>query len=87
MNDKNILKFQMFYFVVLAALGCFIPYINVYLENNIGLGGSEIGLITMISLILGVCVAPLWGILGDKTKKYNLFLSIFNSFIIYPKQE
>ena len=76
MKDKNILKFQVFYFLLIGAVGCFTPYINVYLEQSIGLNGSQIGLITAISLILGVCVIPLWGIIGDKTRKYNLMLMI-----------
>lgn len=76
MKDKNILKFQVFYFLLIGAVGCFTPYINVYLEQSIGLNGSQIDLITAISLILGVCVIPLWGIIGDKTRKYNLMLMI-----------
>lgn len=91
MKDKNILKFQAFYFVLIGAVGCFTPYINVYLEKSIGLNGSQIGLITAISLIIGVCVIPIWGIIGDKTRKYNLLLmaSLGASIVIlyfYSKQ-
>lgn len=91
MKDKNIIKFQAFYFLLIGAVGCFIPYINVYLEKSIGLEGSQIGLLTAISLILGVCVIPLWGIIGDKTRKYNLLLmtSLGTSIVIlyfYSKQ-
>lgn len=74
MKDKNIIKFQAFYFIYLAAIGCFTPYINVYLEQSIGLSGSQIGLVTAISLIVGVCVIPIWGVIGDKTRKYHLLL-------------
>lgn len=91
MKDKNIIKFQVFYFVLIGAVGCFTPYINVYLEQSIGLTGSEIGLITAISLIMGVCVIPVWGIVGDKTRKYNLLLMIsiaasIVSLYFYSKQ-
>lgn len=91
MKDKNIIKFQVFYFLLIGAAGCFTPYINVYLEKSIGLNGSQIGLITAISLILGVCVIPLWGIIGDKTRKYNLLLllSLAASIVVlyfYSKQ-
>lgn len=91
MRDKNIIKFQIFYFLLVGAVGCFVPYINVYLENSIGLNGSQIGLITAISLIVGVCVIPIWGIIGDKTRKYNLMLMISLAFSIvvlyfYSKQ-
>lgn len=91
MKDKNIIKFQAFYFLLIGAVGCFTPYINVYLEKSIGLEGSQIGLITAISLILGVCVIPIWGVIGDKTRKYNLLLmtSLALSIVVlyfYSKQ-
>lgn len=76
MKDKNILKFQLFYFVLVGAVGAFMPYVNVYLENSLGLTGSQIGLISAVALVVGVCVIPIWGIIGDKTRKYNILLLI-----------
>lgn len=76
MKDKNILKFQTFYFLLIGGVGAFTPYINVYLEHERHLTGSQIGLITFLSLIIGVCVIPLWGIIGDKTRKYNMLLCV-----------
>ncbi len=72
--DKQTFTFKSFYFVFLGAVGAFAPYINVYLENSRGLTGSQIGLITSLSLILGVCTMPLWGIVGDRTKKYTALI-------------
>ena len=74
MKDRFSLSFKSFYFVYLGAMGTFLPYINVYLEKSAGLSGSQIGLITALSLILGFCVIPIWGVVGDKTKKYNALL-------------
>lgn len=74
MKDRYSLSFKSFYFVYLGAIGTFMPYINVYLEKSAGLSGSQIGLITALSLILGFCVIPIWGVVGDKTKKYNALL-------------
>lgn len=74
--DRYSLSFKLFYFIYLGAVGAFVPYINVYLEKSQGLTGSQIGLITAISLVLGVCVIPIWGIVGDKTKKYNALLKL-----------
>lgn len=71
MKDRFSLSFKVFYFLYLGATGSFMPYINVYLEKSAGLSGSQIGLITALSLILGFCVIPIWGIVGDKTKRYN----------------
>lgn len=74
--DRYSLSFKLFYFIYLGAVGAFVPYINVYLEKSQGLTGSQIGLITAISLVLGVCVIPIWGVVGDKTKKYNALLKL-----------
>lgn len=74
MKNRYNLSFKAFYFVYLGAMGTFLPYINVYLEKSAGLSGSQIGLITALSLVLGFCVIPVWGIVGDKTKKYNALL-------------
>lgn len=90
-RNKYDLSFKTFYLVYLGAVGAFMPYINTYLEQTCHLTGSQIGLITAISLILGVCVIPIWGIAGDKTKKYNALLqfSIAASLVVlyfYAKQ-
>lgn len=74
MKERFSLSFKLFYFIYLGAIGSFMPFINVYLEKSAGLNGSQIGLITALSLILGVCVIPIWGVVGDKTKKYNALL-------------
>lgn len=74
MTDRYSLSFKLFYFIYFGAVGTFMPYINVYLEKSVGLSGSQIGLITALSLMLGVCIIPIWGIVGDKTKKYNALL-------------
>jgi oligosaccharide:H+ symporter len=75
-NRSSSLTFKLFYFVFIGAVGAFTPYINVYLEQSQGLSGSEIGLINALGLIIGVCVLPIWGVIGDKTKKYNILLRI-----------
>lgn len=89
--NKYDFSFKTFYLVFLGAVGAFMPYVNTYLEQTCHLTGSQIGLITAISLVLGVCVIPIWGIAGDKTKKYNILLqfSIAASLVVlyfYAKQ-
>lgn len=74
MKNRYSLSFKLFYFIYLGAIGAFMPYINVYLEKSAGLSGSQIGLITALSLVFGVCVIPVWGVVGDRTKRYNVLL-------------
>jgi len=76
MKDRYSLSFKLFYLLYFGSLGTFYPYINVYLEKHAGLTGSQIGLVTSLSLMAGVCIIPLWGVAGDKTKKYNALLKL-----------
>jgi len=73
-RDVWILK--LLFLVQLAAAGAFMNYINLYLEQVIELTGSQIGLVQMVSLIFLVLVNPIWGLIADKTGKYNLLLRI-----------
>lgn len=71
MNKGKTISFKLFYLIYLGALGTFLPYINVYLERSRGLSGSQIGLITALSLLLSCAVIPMWGVVGDRSKKYS----------------
>lgn len=82
--------FYAFYFLYFAAMSGFTTYINVYLESK-GLDGSQFGQITAAGLLISVFIAPLWGIIGDKTRNYKLLLlaSLGSSLIalyFYAKQ-
>lgn len=74
--DKSLFSFKLFYLFYFGAIGAFIPYINVYLESSRGLTGTQIGLITSTSLLVSVCLMPIWGIIGDKTQKYVLLVRV-----------
>jgi MFS family permease len=75
-KSTNIILY-LFYFCYYAGNGCYLPYINVYLEKHLHLTGSQIGAYTCFSLIASMLVIPLWGVIGDKTKKYKLLLLSF----------
>ena len=75
MNKKwHYVNFQMIYFIFVSGFGFFFPYFNVYLEQNLGFSGSEIGIIISISLLSSVAISPLWGMISDRTGKYKLLL-------------
>jgi len=74
--DKDYTKFQMIYFLFVSGFGFFFPYFNVYLEQNLGFSGSQIGGVISISLLMSVAISPLWGSLSDKSGNYKLLLKI-----------
>ena len=57
-------------------MGGFMPFINQYLQTNLGLTGSQLGIFTFTTLIIAVFIVPIWGVIGDKTGKYKLLLLI-----------
>ena len=76
MKSNSLIRFMLFYFFMVGATGAFAPYINVYLEESKHLTGSEIGMITALSCLIGICIVPLWGMIGDRTQKYKLVLRL-----------
>lgn len=78
MNEvkKQSYLFALFYLIVFSALGGMVPYINAYLQSNQGFTGAQIGTYTFCTLMIAMFIVPLWGILGDKTRKYKLLLLI-----------
>ena len=73
-KTNDYFKFQVIYFVFVAASGFFFPYFNVYLEQELGFSGSDIGLLIAISLSTSVIISPFWGAISDRTGKYKSML-------------
>ena len=71
---RNILVLKLLSFTIMGAMGAFMNYINLYLEQEVGFTGSQIGLVTMISMSLVIVVNPILGYIGDKTGKHVLLL-------------
>ena len=76
MKRHSLLALQMLSFTFMGAMGSFVNYINLYLEQVLGFTGSQIGLITMVSMGLVIVVNPIFGFIGDKTGKHILMLKI-----------
>jgi PPP family 3-phenylpropionic acid transporter len=57
----------LFWFVYFGSLGIFYPYFSLYLRENAGLTGTEVGAILAISPFVGMLVQPLWGQVADRT--------------------
>lgn len=64
------------YFTIWAAIGAFWPFIYVYYRSEIGLSGTQIGLIVMALAAMGTLAAPLWGMLNDRLGRTRLLLTI-----------
>lgn len=69
------LSFSLFYFLVFFGFGALFPLLSVYLKDNVGLTGSQIGMIMSINPIVMLFAQPLWGMLSDTTRKPTAVLT------------
>jgi len=67
--------FQTFYFLVFFGFGSLFPLLTVYLQETVGLSGTEIGAIMSISPIVMIFVQPFWGVISDYTQKPVIILT------------
>lgn len=64
----------MLYFFQFLAVGAYFIYLNVYFRQA-GLSGTQIGIISMSSSIIGVASAIIWGYVSDRTGKPRLLIA------------
>jgi PPP family 3-phenylpropionic acid transporter len=76
--------FPLFYFFVFFAFGALFPLLSVYLQEEIGLSGTEIGAIMSISPVVMLLAQPLWGMVTDYTRKpvFVLIIALWITAII-----
>ena len=56
-----------FWFTYFGSLGIFYPYFSLYLRENAGLSGTELGIVLAISPLVGMIAQPFWGQVADRT--------------------
>ncbi len=56
-----------YWFLVVGALGVFFPYFTLYLGENAGLSGSQVGLVAAALPLTAVFFQPFWGQVADRT--------------------
>jgi PPP family 3-phenylpropionic acid transporter len=74
---------RLFYFFYFGAVGCYVPFINLYLEG-VGLSGSAIGLLAALPPLMLLGASPLWGALGDRFHIHRRLLPIATLGAILP---
>ena len=63
-----------FYFVIFAAMAFLLPFLSLYYQKNLGLSGSQIGLLTGMAPIISLIGASVWGAFADATQKHKTIL-------------
>jgi PPP family 3-phenylpropionic acid transporter len=57
----------LFWFTYFGSLGIFFPYFSLYLRENAGLSGTQLGIVLAIAPLVGMVAQPLWGQVADRT--------------------
>src|SRR5512134_3677975 len=64
---RRLLPLALFWFLYFSGLGIFFPYFTLYLHENAGLDGTEIGIVLATLPLGGIVAQPLWGYVADRT--------------------
>jgi PPP family 3-phenylpropionic acid transporter len=57
----------LFWFVYMGSVGVILPYYSLYLKENAGLSGTELGWVLAILPLVSIVVQPFWGQVADRT--------------------
>lgn len=64
-----------YYFFFFAAIGCLLPFFNIYLER-LGLSGAEIGWLNSVAPMIALASNPFWGAVADRWQIHRLVLAL-----------
>ncbi len=58
---------SVFWLLYLGAFGIFLPFFSLYLSDNAGLGGTEVGVVVTMSPLVALVAPTLWGRIADRS--------------------
>ena len=64
---KNGRSIAVYWFLYFAGLGVFFPYYALYLRENAGLSGTQVGIIMASVRLVALIAQPIWGNIADRT--------------------
>jgi len=76
MKDRYILLFKLITFISAGAGGITASFLNLHLEQVVGLTGTEIGFVSFFSMLLVIIIKPIVGYIGDRTGQYAFVIKI-----------
>ena len=64
------------WFFCLGGLGIWFPFYTLYLKENAGLSGTQVGLVMATLPLVGILGQPFWGQVADRTGSRTRLLSL-----------
>jgi PPP family 3-phenylpropionic acid transporter len=68
------LALSAYWFLYFAGLGVFFPFYTLYLREDAGLSGTEVGLVMATLPLVGMVAQPAWGHLADRSGQRSAIL-------------
>lgn len=66
---------KLFYFCFFAAIGCLVPFLNLYFAGK-GLSGAQIGWLGSIAPLIALTANPVWGAVADRWQIHRQVLAL-----------
>jgi PPP family 3-phenylpropionic acid transporter len=66
---------RIYYFLFFGAIGCLVPFFNVYLKQ-VGLTGAQIGWLGSIAPLIALAANPFWGAVADRWQFHRQVLAL-----------
>ena len=76
MERPRLLAISLVWFFALGGLGLFFPFYSLYLRENLGFSGPELGWVLACLPMVGLFAQPAWGQLGDLTGSRSRLLFV-----------
>ncbi len=64
---RRVIPISLIWLFGLGGLGVFFPYFSLYLRENGGLSGSQVGIVAAMLPLVGIAAQPFWGNLADRS--------------------
>src|SRR5262245_37684862 len=64
---RRLVPLALFWFLTFGGFGIFFPYFALYLHENAGLDGTQVGIVMAVMPLVGMVAQPLWGYVADRT--------------------
>src|ERR671925_313778 len=64
---RDSVALTLFWFVYMGSVGIVLPYYSLYLKENAGLTGTELGWVLAILPLVSIIAQPFWGQVADRT--------------------
>lgn len=81
--NKPLVLARAFYFFYFGAVGCYVPFINLYFRAA-GLSGLAIGVLAALPPLILLAAGPLWGVVGDRFRIHRYLLPLATLGPIVP---